>query len=475
MIIRESCEPSGHAGSIATIGGMTSTNAGQRLEQYLDQIGERLGDKRRRASFATYAMGLLSESERKSMEPIGARASATPAQASAAHQRLHHFIANTSWSDNEVRLEAARYAIAAMEERDPVVAWVIDDTGFLKQGKHSVGVQRQYTGSAGKTANCQIGVSLSVTTRTEHLPIDFALFLPESWTEDPERRLEVKIPEETTFQTKHDLALGMIEQAIRAQIPGTIVLADSFYGHSRPFRETVHLLGFDYGMAIYSNDKMQLVDRHERLRGELRTAKEIALALGPRAFRRCTWREGTNRKLSSRFALCRVKVPVEQGLAARAEWLLIEWSSGDKEPTHFFLTTLPRSMSKKEIVRLIKERYRTEQVYEELKGELGLDHFEGRSFPGWHHHVSVVLCVYAFLVAERSRAFPPRPEGRVIPVRSIERLELHFPDSIATVRLTLLRIIVRWLPRCPLCHHEQPARGIDAPHSSHASVPTGAP
>src|SRR5215468_8490520 len=150
----------------------------RRLERYLDQIGERLGDERHRASFAMYGMGLLSESERKSMEPIAARASGTSKHASASHQRLHHFIANTSWSDHEVRLDAARYAIAAMEERDPVTAWVIDDTGFLKQGKHSVGVQRQYTGSAGKTANCQIGVSLSVATRSGHLPIDFELYLP---------------------------------------------------------------------------------------------------------------------------------------------------------------------------------------------------------------------------------------------------------------------------------------------------------
>src|SRR5580693_8330451 len=159
----------------------------RRLEVFFDQIGGVLGSSHRRASFAMYAMGLLSESERKSMEPLAARAAGLE-HASAAHQRLHHFIANTSWSDHEVRLAAARYAIAAMEERDPVVAWVIDDTGFLKQGKHSVGVQRQYTGSAGKTANCQIGVSLSVTTRTQHLPIDFALFLPTSWMEDPERR-----------------------------------------------------------------------------------------------------------------------------------------------------------------------------------------------------------------------------------------------------------------------------------------------
>jgi len=383
----------------------------RRLEGYLDGIGELLGSSHRRESFAMYAMGLLSESERKSMEPIAARATGNPEHAGAGHQRIHHFISNTSWNDHEVRLAAARYAIAAMEERESVMAWIIDDTGFLKQGKHSAGVQRQYTGSAGKTANCQVAVSLSVTTPTQHLPIDFALFLPESWTEDAERREKARIPADTVFKTKHDLALGMIEQAALDKIPGTIVLADSFYGHSRPFREAVSLLGFDYGMAIYASDTMWTLDRRGHRRGDPRTAKEIALALGSKAFRRCTWREGTRRKLASRFALRRVKVPCEPELKPVEEWLLIEWPIGEDEPTGYFLTTLPRRMSKKQIVRLLKERYRTEQVYEELKGELGLDHFEGRSFPGWHHHVSAVLCAYAFLVAERARAFPPSAGG----------------------------------------------------------------
>lgn len=383
----------------------------RRLEGYFDRIGRVIGSSHHRASFAMYTMGLLSEAERKSMEPIAARATGDPVHAGASHQRIHHFIANTSWSDHEARLEAARYAIAALEQREPVVAWVIDDTGFLKQGKHSVGVQRQYTGSAGKTASCQVAVSLSITTRTQHLPIDFALFLPESWTEDAERRLKARIPTETTFKTKHDLALEMIEQAARDEIPGTVVLADSFYGHSRSFREAVSLLGFDYGMAIYASDKMWTLDRRGHRQGDPRTAKDIALARGPKAFRRCTWREGTCHKLSSRFALLRVKVPCDAGLEPTAEWLLIEWPIGESEPTGYFLTTLASTMSKKEIVRLIKERYRTEQVYEELKGELGLDHFEGRSFPGWHHHVSAVLCAYAFIVAERSRAFPPSASG----------------------------------------------------------------
>jgi len=383
----------------------------RRLEGYLDAIGELLGSSHRRESFAMYAMGLLSESERKSMEPIAARATGDPEHASAGHQRIHHFISSTSWDDHEVRLAAARYAIAVLEEREPVVAWIIDDTGFLKQGKHSVGVQRQYTGSAGKTANCQVAVSLSVATPTQHLPIDFALFLPESWTEDAERRQKARIPADTVFKTKHDIALGMIERAALDKIPGTVVLADSFYGHSRPFREAVSLLGFDYGMAIYASDRMWLLDRRGHHQGDPRTAKEIALALGPKAFRRCTWREGTSRPLTSRFALRRVKVPCEPGLDPAEEWLLVEWPMGEDEPTAYFLTTLPRRMSKKQIVRLLKERYRTEQVYEELKGELGLDHFEGRSFPGWHHHVSAVLCAYAFLVAERARAFPPSAGG----------------------------------------------------------------
>jgi SRSO17 transposase len=382
-------------------------NAQRRLRDYFDGIGDVLGNPSRRASFAHYALGLLSEAERKSIEPIAARATGSPQHAGSEHQRLHHFVANASWSDCDVRDAAAQYALAAMQEQEPVVGWIIDDTGFLKQGKHSVGVQRQYTGSAGKTANCQIGVSLTVATRTMQLPIDFELFLPASWMTDAERRKEAKIPEEVTFKTKIDLALAMIERAARRGLPGRIVLADSFYGHSGPFRDAVHLMGFDYGMAIYHSDRMWRLDVRERRHGELLSAKDVALSLPTRKYRTCTWRDGTNAKLSSRFALCRVKVPREPAIVPRAEWLLSEWPHGEPAPTKFSLTTLPRRMSKKQIVRLIKERYKTERVYQDLKGELGLDHFEGRSFTGWHHHVSVVLCCYAFLVAERAQAFPP--------------------------------------------------------------------
>jgi SRSO17 transposase len=384
----------------------------QRLEDYFSLIGEVLRNKKRKASFAAYALGLLSEGERKSMEPIAARVWGDEEHVGCGHQKLQYFISEADWDDREVRRAAAQYAIEELSRHEPIRTWIIDDTGFLKQGKHSVGVQRQYTGSAGKTANCQIGVSLSVATDHAHLPIDFELFLPKSWTEDPERRATGKIPAEVTFKTKIELALGMIERAARDGIPGDIVLADSFYGHSQPFRDAVHLMGFNYGVAIYGSDKMFLLDRDGVPRTELLSAKEIGQRLGASAFRRYTWREGTNKMLTSRFALCRVAVPGDAGTpesACRTEWLVIEWADleKDKEPSKFILTTLGEDMPAAEIIRIVRERYRTERAYEEMKGELGLDHFEGRSFQGWHHHVSVVICCYAFVVAERARHFLP--------------------------------------------------------------------
>lgn len=382
----------------------------ERLEDYFSKIGEVLRNKKRKESFAAYALGLLSEGSRKSMEPIAARVWSDPRHAGCGHQKLQYFLSEADWDDREVRLTAARYALEALSQVAPVRTWIIDDTGFLKKGKHSVGVQRQYTGTAGKTANCQIGVSLSVATDHAHLPIDFELFLPEVWVEDPERCKSAGVPDGTEFKTKHEIALAMMERAAREGVPGDIVLADSFYGHSQPFRDAVSLMGFDYGVAIYGSDQMFLLDPKGAVGGEARSAKEIGLSLHRSAYRRYTWREGTRGSLSSRFALCRVVVPVQAGAPesmSRAEWLVIEWPEKETEPTKFVLTTLGEKMRPEEIIRIIRERYRTERAYEEMKEELGLDHFEGRSFRGWHHHVSVVLCCYAFVVAERTRRFLP--------------------------------------------------------------------
>jgi SRSO17 transposase len=392
--------------------------AEQRLEAYFDRIGEALGRPERRASFAVYAFGVLGDGERKSLEPIAARACADPRHADAEHQRLHHFALDSPWDDHAVRVVAARYALTAITAKEPVEAWIVDDTGFLKQGEHSVGVQRQYSGTAGKIANCQIGTSLTLATRTEQLPVDFALYLPKAWTDDPDRRAEARIPWNLEFATKPKLALGLIRRAVADGHPRGVVLADLGYGHSEEFRDGIRELGLHYAVAVDAKTVVKVYDKRGRRRDEKVSAKKLALRIeAAGGFRRTTWRQGTKGPLSARFALRRVLWAGNAGrnerkLEAREPvWLLIEWRDGEPQPANYFFCSLPEPMTRKKLVRLVMQRWRTERAYQDLKGELGLDHYEGRRFPGWHHHVTVVLSCYAFVVAERARRFPPSPRG----------------------------------------------------------------
>jgi SRSO17 transposase len=390
----------------------------RRIADYFDGIGKLLKNPEQRASFAAYAFGLLGDGERKSAEPIAARACADPDRTDAVHQQLLHFLGNAPWSDRDVRRHAARYALDPITAQGPIVAWIIDDTGFIKQGKHSVGVQRQYTGSAGKITNCQIGVSLSLASRTEKLPIDFELYLPKSWAEDLTRRKEGKIPDSVPFKTKPQLALDMIDRALADDLPEGVVLADTSYGNSSTFRDDVRYRGLYYAMAVDATTKVWPVDTRDRRRGEAISVRDLALEVVHKkhGFRRVTWRDGTKSKLSARFAVRRVLPYHDDGWDAASErervWLVCEWEDGEPEPTKYYFAVVPGRMRKKQLIRLIKERWKTERVYEDLKGELGLDHFEGRRFPGWHHHVSVALCCYAFVTAERVRRFPPTARGQ---------------------------------------------------------------
>jgi SRSO17 transposase len=387
-----------------------------RLESYFSHIGTILGNKKRREAFAVYAMGLLSDAERKSVEPLAARACADLSRANPEHQRLLHFVGESTWSDRAVRLAATRYALTALESRESVTSWIIDDTGFLKQGRHSVGVQRQYTGSAGKITNCQIGVSLSLATPSTHLPVDFELYLPERWTNDADRRHEGGIPDDVEFRTKPELAVGMIRRALQDGLPRAVVLADAAYGNSSAFRAALRTEGLDYAVGIDGTTKVWPVAKR---RGRATSVRDLAMSIGIRRYRKVIWREGTRKPLWSWFATCRVVPCHDDGTPAdeREElWLLIEWPPDESEPTKYTLGTLPKRISRQGLVWLTKERWRTERVYEDMKGELGLDHFEGRRFRGWHHHVSVALCCYAFIVAEHARSFPPsgvrsRPTG----------------------------------------------------------------
>jgi SRSO17 transposase len=387
----------------------------QRLEEYFERIGKVLGDDKRRASFATYAIGLLGDGERKSMEPIAARSCADPTRVDAEHQRLAHFVSNSNWRDQDVRREATAYALEVLTKREQVVGWIFDDTGFLKQGIHSVGVQRQYTGSAGKITNCQIGVSLTVVTPTEHLAIDFELYLPQSWTEDQARRLEAHIPDEVQFQTKPELAITMLRRAAEAGVPRGTVLGDSAYGHSSPLRRACRELGFSYAVAVMPTDRVWRLDRRgRRIDDEPVMIEDFAVGLGRGAFRKTTWRQGSKVPLSSYFAMEQVLMVQGDGVdngEPENVWLLMEWERGESAPTKHHVLWLPQlsgqRLTRKQALRIVKQRWRTERAYEDLKGELGLDHFEGRRFRGWHHHVSVALACFAFVVAERARAFPP--------------------------------------------------------------------
>ena len=387
------------------------TDAGKaRLQDFLEQIGTLLGHASRRASFATYALGLLGDSERKSVEPIAARAAGSPIHADAVHQRLLHFLSDSVWDDGVVRLFAAQYALKYLTASEHIIASIIDDTGFLKQGTHSVGVQRQYTGSAGKVANCQVGVSLSIATANDHLPVDFELYLPTSWTDDAERRREAGIPEEVVFKTKPEIALEMLTGAQAARVPLGVVLADSAYGNSSDFRLGLHRLELPYSVGVASSTKVFEVGSVVNRGGHAICLRDLAFKLEAKdKFERFVWREGTRGELTARFAMRRVTPCAEENreLHDRPDvWLLIEWRDGETEPANYFFSNLPETTSLAELVGVTTQRWRTERAYQDLKGELGLDHYEGRSFRGWHHHISVALCCYAFVVAERHRIFP---------------------------------------------------------------------
>jgi SRSO17 transposase len=259
-------------------------------------------------------------------------------------------------------------------------------------------------------ANCQVGVSLSLVTRDDHLPIDFQLYLPQCWADDEARRRAARVPQDVTFKTKPELALEMLARAKEDGLPLGVVLADSAYGTSAEFRRGLHRLGLPYSVGVTSASKVFEVHEVVNRGGHGIDLRKLASKLDAKGkFQRFTWRTGSRAELSARFAMRRVTPCGEQDhpLEERATvWLLIEWREGEADPANYYFSSLPADTSLDTLVRLTMQRWRTERAYEDLKGELGLDHFEGRSFRGWHHHISAVLSCYAFAVAERHRIFP---------------------------------------------------------------------
>jgi SRSO17 transposase len=394
-----------------------------RFAEYVAGLASVIGRADRTGPLRDYCTGLLLPGERKSVEPMAARTA--PARAAAQHQSLLHFVGIATWSDEEVLAKVREMVLPAIEKEGAIEAWIIDDTAFAKQGKHSVGVHHQYCGQLGKQANCQVTVSLSIANHAASLPVAHQLYLPEAWTKDRARRKKAGVPKEIKFKTKPEIALEQIRWACEAGLPRGVGLMDTAYGNDSRLRAGMTELGVSYVAGILPNTLMWRPGTGPRRKGkplnntgrrdepDLVSAKEVMLGLPKGAWHTVRWREGSAKWLSSRFAHVRVRVGHNKLDPEKLspEWLLIEWPEGDAEPTKYWLSTLPADISFQELVDLAKLRWRIERDYQELKQEVGLGHYEGRGWRGFHHHATLCIAAYGFLIAERATIPPSGPRS----------------------------------------------------------------
>lgn len=389
----------------------------RRFEEYGERIGAALAHADRRAPAQWYLKGLLLPGGRKSVEPMAARVQ--PQNVRSAHQSMHHLVADADWSDAALLAAVALQVLPALMKKSKSCHWIVDDTGFAKKGVHSVGVARQYCGRLGKTDNCQVAVSLSIANEHGSVPVAYQLYLPQEWAQDAARRKKAGVPQQIEFRTKTALALEQIDQALARGVPRGVVLADAAYGTETHWRDQLSERGLQYMVGVRDNTKvwwgthqpapMPPVSRKggrprtrpiRNARHQPSSVHEVAQALAPRQFRRISWREGAAEPLHSRFAALRVR-PAHNGQPHDEQWLLIEWPQSDPEPRHYWFSTLPADTSLKTLAATAQGRWRIERDYQELKSELGLHHYEGRNWRGFHHHASLCIAAYGFLMRER--------------------------------------------------------------------------
>jgi SRSO17 transposase len=394
---------------------------------YVDSLIAVVGHADRAAPLKDSCLGLLMPGERKSVEPMAAVTA--PARTSAQHQSLLHFVGQAAWSDEALLRKVRDHVLPMIERQGPISAWIIDDTGFPKKGRHSVGVARQYCGQLGKQDNCQVAVSLSVGNATGTVPIAWRLYLPESWAKDEDRRKTAKVPQDIVFKTKPQIALDQIKAAQEEGVTPGVILTDAGYGADGAFRAGVTALQLHYVVGVQptlsvwrpGDGPIPPQPRQKGSRGFqgrlLRRdpdnppicAKALALELPSKAWREVCWREGTNNALSSRFAALRLRPASRDWKRIEPhpeEWLLIEWPKAEPEPTKYWLSTLSAETAIETLVDTAKMRWRIERDYQDLKQELGLGHYEGRGWRGFHHHASLCIAAYGFMVSLRE-TFPP--------------------------------------------------------------------
>ena len=400
-------------------------SASERFDQYMAHLSRALGHADRHAGLKGYCTGLMLPLSRKSVEPMAARVD--PLHASARHQALHHFVAKAQWSDVEVLRRVCQWVVPHMDFSRGGW-WIIDDTGFPKKGVHSVGVARQYCGMLGKQDNCQVAVSVSLACDQGSIPVAWQLYLPQDWAQDAERRKRTGVPESVRFATKTQIALQQLRTLLSEGAPRHCVLADAGYGVDTAFRQALSDMGLHYAVGVtsavvvwppgveplppetYSGKGRPPVTPRRTAQLQPMSVKALAVSLPAQAFQTISWREGTNAPLTGRFAAVRVRHAGGNAGKARLrpqEWLLIEWPVERAEPVKYILSTLPESTPLNDLVGCAYQRWRIERDYQDLKQDFGLGHYEGRGWRGFHHHASLSIAAYAFLMSERLIADKP--------------------------------------------------------------------
>ena len=395
----------------------------ERLEEFGHEVlAEATNRPRQMANGGLYLRGLLEDGKRKSLEPMVSRLGGE-----ADYQSMQQFLTDSPWDPALVVRAVAERVCPEIE----VEAWVLDDTGFPKQGKRSPGVKRQYSGTLGKTGNCQVGVSVHAVGTEGTAPLGWALYLPEEWCSDEERRRQAKIPDEVTFKTKPELGHELIERAAGWEVPKAPVLGDAAYGDNTELRkrlrasETEYVFSVCAETTVFEPETSFAVPAPKRAGGrpprrlradrEPKAIGELIAELGPGDWQEVTFRDGPDGEpMTSRFAFLRVRAGHlwHKGYAEEPpheEWLIAEWPEGSEEPTDYWLSNLPADAEPERLARLARLRWKIELDYRQLKGELGLDHYEGRSWLGWYHHTALVTAAHGFLTLERLADFHPRP------------------------------------------------------------------
>jgi SRSO17 transposase len=408
-----------------------------RFEAYLERLEAVVGHADRQAPLRAYVTGLLLPGERKSVEPMAAKVD--PQHVAARHQSMHHFVANAAWDEATVLRVARDYVLPQLERHGPVGAWVVDDTGMPEEGaalgRGRAAILRRAV--RGRTTR-QVAVTVSPVNAVLSVPAAYRLYLPEALATDRRRRAAAGIPRAVRFQPKWQLALAEIDRLLAEDLPRAPVVTDAGYGVVTAFRDALTARHLSYVAGITGETSVWPPDREPDGPGPYRgrgcpqkrlqrratnlpvATRALALALAPTRWRAVSWRAGTQGTMRSRFAAVRVRAAhrdYNRSVPRDREWLLIEWPAGEPEPTKYWLSTVPATVPLSELVRVAKIRWRIERDYQELKDEIGLDHYEGRGWEGFHHHGVLCIAAYAFLAAERARLSPPAPLAFLRPAR----------------------------------------------------------